>query len=213
MRYVGRRPFALAIRGYRRFVSGRGPMRGVCCTFASTESCSAYGLRATEELATSLPHALRLVRTRIRACRGMSIYRFSDGLGWERDHERAPAELVAMLAARGERTDTIAQVLAARTAVAKWRGERAELAAARSVAAGAKHRVGVRAGDAAIARHRRTQVRGAGLAVLAAVGAVLTLWALVPMMFALASAIGARGAALRLEQQRIAARFLRPAAS
>jgi putative component of membrane protein insertase Oxa1/YidC/SpoIIIJ protein YidD len=213
MTYVGRRPLAFAIRAYRRFVSGKGPMRRVCCTFATTESCSAYGLRVTEDLATSLPHAFGLVRARIRACRTMSIYRFREGLGWERDHERAPAELVALLEARGERADTIAQVMAARTAVAKWRGERAELAAARPIAAAAKHRVGVRAGDAAIARHRQATLRGATFAVLAMMLATVSLWAIVPMLFSVAAAASARGAALRLEQQRVAARFLRPAAS
>lgn len=210
---IGRRSLAFVIRGYRRFVSGRGPLRRVCCTFASTESCSAYGLRATTEIATSLPHALGLVRARLRACRRMSIYRFSHGLGWERDHDRAPAELVAVLEARGERTDTIAQVLAARTAVAKWRGEREALVAARAASVGARHRVGVRAGDAAIARHRQVKRRGGVLAVACAVIALASLWALVPLALALVTALGAHASLARLEQQRVAAKFLRPAAS
>jgi putative component of membrane protein insertase Oxa1/YidC/SpoIIIJ protein YidD len=210
---IGRRILAFAIRSYRRFISGRGPLRRVCCTFASTESCSAYGLRAVEEVATSFPHALGLVRSRLRACRRMSIYRFSSGLGWERDHDRSPAELVALLEARGERADTIAQVLAARTAIAKWRGERAELAAARPIAATAKHRIGVRAGDAAILRHHQVKWRGVTLVVLAALVLTISLWAVVPLLYGAASAISARTSALRLEQQRIAAKFLRPAAS
>ncbi|MCA9645201.1 MAG: hypothetical protein KC492_31135, partial [Myxococcales bacterium] len=57
----------LAIRGYRRWASGKGPFRRVRCSFEQTESCSAFGLRVSEE-APSLDVALRLVRARIAAC-------------------------------------------------------------------------------------------------------------------------------------------------
>ena len=213
MRYLGRRPLALAIRAYRRYASGRGPLRRVCCTFATTESCSAYGLRAVEELAGSLPEALRLVRARMHACRRTSIYRFTAGLGWERDHELPPAELAHVLEARGERADTIAQVLAARTVVARWRGERAEYAAAKRIATPAQHRIPVRGGDAAITQHRRAMRRGLAFAVLAAVAIVVSVWALVPLVAALVATVNARTSAHRLEQQRVAAKFLRPATS
>ena len=131
---IGRRALSLAIRGYRRWLSGRGPLRRVSCTFASTESCSAYGLRAVDEIATSLPHAIGLVRARVRACRHASVYRFANGLGWERAHDEAPSEIARSMVARGERADTVAQVIAARMMVAKWRGEREAYAHARSLA-------------------------------------------------------------------------------
>lgn len=214
VRYLGQRPVVLAIRAYRRWFSGRGVLRRVCCTFASTESCSAYGLRATSELATSLPDAMRLVRARLRACRRTSLYRFSAGLGWERDHELEPAALARDLAVRGERPETIAQVLAARTLIARWRGERSAYAEARRLGAMADRPLPVRAGDAAIARYRRAMRRGVALVVLAAVAAVLfsALFGLVAVA-GLAAMSNARTSAQRLEQQRVAARFLRPATS
>ena len=208
--YVSRRVAALAIRGYRRYVSGRGPLRRVACTFAATESCSAYGLRAVEELATSLPHALRLVRARIRACRCVSVYRFAEGFGWERDHELAPAVLASQLAARGEQPATIAQVLAARTLIARWRGERAAYAEAMQLARSAE-RIPVRAGDAAISHHRRAMHRGFVLTLLAAVAVVVHVTAVLPCLLGVLATVNARSSLERLERQRVAARFLRPA--
>jgi putative component of membrane protein insertase Oxa1/YidC/SpoIIIJ protein YidD len=206
--YLGRTPAVLAIRAYRRWVSGRGPLRGVCCTFASTESCSAYGLRATRDLARSLPEAVRLVRARVRSCRGASIYRFEHGLGWERDHEHAPCELARKLLARGERADTIAQVIAARMTIARWRGERDVYRPVR-----APHPIPVRAGDAAIRAHRRTLRRAAVLVLLACALAVVSLFALVPLALGIVALANARASARRLERQRVAATFLRPAVS
>lgn len=211
-RYFGRRPAALAIRAYRRWLSGRGPLRRVACTFAATESCSAYGLRAVEELASSLPEAVRLVRARVHACRGVSVYRFPDGFGWERDHELAPAALASALAARGERPETVAQVLAARTLIARWRGERAVYAQAKQLAQ-PSGRIPVRAGDAAIAHHRRAMRRGVVLAIAAACAVALHVAAVAPLALAIVATLSARRTAERLERQRIVARWLRPAAS
>lgn len=203
MSYVGRRPLALAIRAYRRWLSGRGPLRRTSCTFASTESCSAYGLRAVEDVAQSLPEAIGLVRARVRTCRRTSIYRFENGLGWERDHELPPAELAQTLAARGERADTIAQVIAARMTIAKWRGER-------DVYRRVNAKIPVRPGDAAIRHHHRT-MRRASLLVLASLALMLLSFAaIVPAVMGIAAITNARGAAQRLEQQRVAAKFLRP---
>jgi putative component of membrane protein insertase Oxa1/YidC/SpoIIIJ protein YidD len=206
--YLGQTPALLAIRAYRRWVSGRGPMRRVCCTFASTESCSAYGLRATRDLARSLPDAVRLVRARVRACRGSSIYRFENGLGWERDHEYAPAELARLLAARGERPDTITQVIAARMAIAKWRGERDAYRPVR-----APHPIPVRAGDAAIAHHHRVVRRTAMLALVAVATLFVSIFAILPLALGVVAIANARTSARRLERQRVAATFLRPAAT
>jgi putative component of membrane protein insertase Oxa1/YidC/SpoIIIJ protein YidD len=236
---------ALAIRGYRRYLSGRGPLRRVRCTFHATESCSAYGLRAVEQLSTSFPHALRLVRARIRMCRCTSIYRFEHGLGWERDHELEPAALMTSLVERGEHDDTIAQVLAARTVVAKWCGDRDAYASALQLRDGARgdvyasnsarassgarasnevrapnnaravgtprHHIPLRAGDAAILHHRHVMCRGLVLAAVAAVIAFISWIAVVPMVLAVGAAASARTSAKRLERQRIASRFLRPA--
>lgn len=208
MTYFGRTPAMLAIRAYRRWLSGRGPLRGVCCTFAATESCSAYGLRATRDLARSLPEAVRLVRARVHACRGSSIYRFEHGLGWERDHEHAPAALAQLLGARGERPDTIAQVIAARMTIARWRGERDVYRPVRAL-----HPIPVRAGDAAIRYHRRTQLRAAALVLVASALVLVSLFALVPLVLGGLAIANARASARRLERQRVAARFLRPAVS
>jgi putative component of membrane protein insertase Oxa1/YidC/SpoIIIJ protein YidD len=225
MTYLGRRSASLAIRGYRRWISGRGPLRRVACTFSSTESCSAYGLRAVDELATSLPHAMSLIRARLHTCRCVSIYRFGErGLGWERDHELEPRELALLLEERGERPDTVAQVLAMRELVARWRGDRPALVEAiqtRAERPTARHPIPLRPGDATIARHRRTAARGAVLAMLAIVAAVLAAifagWvavaALVPLVAAMMVVARARASARRLIRQRVAAGFLRPSFS
>ena len=207
MSYLGRTPAVLAIRAYRRWLSGRGPLRGVCCTFASTESCSAYGLRAAQS-ARSLPEAVRRVRARVRACRGSSIYRFAQGRGWERDHEHAPAALAQQLVARGERPDTVAQVIAARMTIARWRGERDVYRPVR-----APHPIPVRAGDAAIRAHHRTQRRAAALVAIACALLVVSLLAVIPAALGALAIVNARASARRLERQRVAATFLRPAVS
>src|SRR6185436_4096391 len=56
------------ILAYRRFVSGGGPLRGVRCSFAPDESCSAYGLRAARESRTAR-EALGKIGRRLRRCR------------------------------------------------------------------------------------------------------------------------------------------------
>ncbi|MCW5807069.1 MAG: membrane protein insertion efficiency factor YidD, partial [Deltaproteobacteria bacterium] len=86
-----RRALAAAIRAYRRWLSGRGPLRGVSCTFARCESCSAYGLRVAREAPTAA-HAIRLIRRRLRRCRDASVYALAApgggaALAWGADHE------------------------------------------------------------------------------------------------------------------------------
>jgi hypothetical protein len=166
-----------------------------------------------------------LIRARLHTCRCVSIYRFGErGLGWERDHELDPRALAQLLEQRGERADTVAQVLAMRELVARWRGDRPALVAAiqtRAARPTARHPIPLRPGDATIARYRRTAVRGAVLAMFAIVAAVLaaifTGWfavaAVVPLVAALMVVTRARSSARRLIRQRVAAGFLRPSFS
>ena len=71
----------LGIRGYRRFLSGRGPLSRVTCTFARSESCSAYGLRVATEASGTL-EALRLIRQRLSRCGRASLYKSRDDLAF-----------------------------------------------------------------------------------------------------------------------------------
>jgi putative component of membrane protein insertase Oxa1/YidC/SpoIIIJ protein YidD len=82
MGYPGQTLLIGLIAFYRRWLSGRGPLRRVACTFCRTESCSAYGLRVARAAARSLPEALRLIRARLRRCRRAALYRLPDGWAW-----------------------------------------------------------------------------------------------------------------------------------
>lgn len=106
------------ILAYRRFLSGRLP--GVRCSFADDESCSAYGLRATEG-----PGALGKIRRRLARCRDACLLTDGHALSWSALHERDPAEIEAELRADGEGEAAIARVLETRRAVAIWRREQA----------------------------------------------------------------------------------------
>lgn len=117
---------------YRRWISGRGPMRRVRCTFHHGETCSAFGLRAARE-APSFRVAWGRIRRRTRRCRNASIYDCSPpggprALGWGSDHDRPLDELLAELSADDERPEARATVLAARLAVARFRGDLIDLA-------------------------------------------------------------------------------------
>jgi len=103
------------IRGYRRFVSGRGPLSRVRCTFEATESCSAYGLRAAQE--ESGPRAMRRILRRLERCRSCSIYRSGEGWNWGAAHDRAPDDLHRQLHEDRELASTQASVLTARALV------------------------------------------------------------------------------------------------
>ncbi len=128
---AAQRVLAAAIGGYRRWLSGRGPLRRVRCTFHAGESCSSFGLRAARE-APSAPAAWGRIRRRLRRCRDASLFALTaaDGsraLGWGADHERPLDELCAELAADGEAAAACATVLAARELVARWRGDVVEV--------------------------------------------------------------------------------------
>ncbi len=124
MPYPGQDLLVGAILCYRRFLSGRGPLRSVVCTFCRSESCSAYGLRVAREAAASLPEALRLIRGRLRRCRQAALYRFPDGWGWGECHdERDPAALEGKLERAHELPVTLAAVLWSAALVARHRGD------------------------------------------------------------------------------------------
>lgn len=101
---------------YRRFLSGRIP--GVRCSFADSESCSAFGLRATEG-----PGAFGKVWRRLARCRDACLLTDGTALSWTALHDRAPAEIEAELRADGEGEAAITRILETRRAVAIWRRE------------------------------------------------------------------------------------------
>lgn len=116
-----------SILGYRRWLSGRGPLRQVRCTFHHSESCSAFGLRAARE-APDVRAAVARIRRRLRRCREASTFMLQlpgggRALGWGRDHERPLDELVTELVEDAELPAARATVLSARGAVARWRGD------------------------------------------------------------------------------------------
>lgn len=123
------------LRGYRRWLSGRGPLRRVRCSFAD-ETCGAFGLRTARE-APSTWTAVARIRRRLRRCRDASVYALPGGaLGWGRDHDRPVSALTAELVADGEAPATRARVLAARELVARWRGDVDDLVAVRAARVG-----------------------------------------------------------------------------
>ncbi|MCL4227567.1 MAG: membrane protein insertion efficiency factor YidD [Myxococcales bacterium] len=130
---LARRVVVAAIAGYRRWLSGRGPLARVRCTFHHGQSCSAFGLRAVDE-APGTWAALGRIRRRLRRCGATSIHALTDpagrrALGWGPDHDRPLGELCAELTADGEQPADVAAVLAAREVVARWRGDATEVVA------------------------------------------------------------------------------------
>lgn len=116
------RVLAWLILAYRRWLSGRGPLRGVRCSFAGEESCSAFGLRATREAPTARAAVGRIVR-RLGRCRDACLLGDGTVVSWAPLHDRAPAEIVIEMQRDGERPLAIARMLATRRAVARWRGD------------------------------------------------------------------------------------------
>lgn len=159
------RLLALLILAYRRWISGRGPLRAVRCSFAGGESCSAYGLRATAEAPTARAALGRIVR-RLGRCRDACLLGDGKTLSWAALHDRPVGRIVDEMRGDGERTPAIARMLGARRVVAIWRGERA---AARQLA-----RIAPPAGPL-VCSHAATEARSrrriAGFVLLAAVAA------------------------------------------
>ena len=121
--YWGQGALLWLIRGYRRYLSGRGPLRRVSCTFSRCESCSAYGLRVVSEC-DSLFAAIRLLRGRLRRCGEASLFRTKEALLWgELYQEREPAALEASLLAARESPGAIRATLLQAARVARFQGE------------------------------------------------------------------------------------------
>lgn len=116
------RVLAWLIVFYRRWLSGRGPLREILCSFAPHESCSAFGLRATSE-ATGARDALRRIGRRIRRCRDACLVSDGHALSWTALHDRTPREIRDELHADGEGAPAIEHLLRVRRAVAVWRAD------------------------------------------------------------------------------------------
>jgi putative component of membrane protein insertase Oxa1/YidC/SpoIIIJ protein YidD len=138
------------VRIYRRFISGRGPLARIRCSFPE-ETCSAFGLRALDE-APSTRAAIARIARRMRRCRDACLIVGPGAVSWTALHDQPPAEIVAELTADGERADAIARILAVRRAVAILRGDVA--AAGECGAPLDPPRVVPRAGRASVARRR-----------------------------------------------------------
>ena len=137
---------------YRRWLSGRGPLRRVQCSFAAEESCSAYGLRVAHEAHTARAAIGRIAR-RLRRCREACLVRDGRTLTWATIHDRPPSELIAEMQRDGELEPAIARMLTTRRAVAVHRGDDAAVGACAAALPG-KPRVVVRQPRARRWRHR-----------------------------------------------------------
>ncbi len=122
------RVLAWLIGFYRRWLSGRGPLRDVRCSFAPHESCSAFGLRATAE-APGARNAVGRIARRIRRCRDACLVSDGRALSWTPLHDRSPFEIVDEMRDDGEGAIAIAQMLRVRRAVAIWRADLASIGA------------------------------------------------------------------------------------
>ena len=165
------RVLAWLIVVYRRWLSGRGPLRRVQCSFAREESCSAYGLR----IARSSPnarHALGRIARRLRRCREACLVRDGRSLRWATIHDRPPGELVDEMRRDSETELAVARMLVTRRAVAIHRGDDVALLAC-AAALPEPPRVVVKPTPAR--RWRRRIVTFAFLALLPLVG-IRTLW-------------------------------------
>jgi len=183
-------PFRRALPGaialYRAHLSGRGPLRRVRCTFERTESCSAYGLRISQDVA--IVGSLALIARRLRRCGCLSLHRDRDrGFWlWNVEHEAQRAdELDADLVRSRELASTRAAVLRANALVGCELGDAGRVAACRDLLASlgetrpagtAPEQLLVRAAAAWFAkatRRRHTRVVMALVPSLAVAGALL----------------------------------------
>lgn len=127
--YRGRRLLLALIDGYRRWLSGRGLLRRVRCTFHHGETCSAYGRRVAAE-ATSLGEAVTLIRGRLRRCADTALYALpDDALGWGPAYDRSLPAWQGELDAARELPTTRDALVRGRLAVARFRGDVGEVVA------------------------------------------------------------------------------------
>lgn len=176
------RLIAWVIVCYRRWLSGRGPLRRVRCSFAAEESCSAFGLRATREAADARTAVGRIVR-RLRRCGDACLLADRTTLSWPERHDLPPRAIVEAMRRDGERPPAIARMLAARRAVALWRQDRAALVALAEVGA-ALSAPRVCSYPAVAARSRRRIAIRVALAVAAVAGILVQPWLGVPAALA-----------------------------
>ncbi|MBA3453688.1 MAG: membrane protein insertion efficiency factor YidD [Deltaproteobacteria bacterium] len=116
------RLIAWLIAFYRHWLSGRGPLRDVRCSFAPHESCSAFGMRMTHD-APSARAAIGRIARRIRRCRDACLITDGHALSWSELHDRTPAEIVEQMRMDGEGAPAIEQMLHVRRDVAVWRAD------------------------------------------------------------------------------------------
>jgi putative component of membrane protein insertase Oxa1/YidC/SpoIIIJ protein YidD len=140
------------ITPYRRWLSGRGPLRRVQCSFAAEESCSTYGLRIARE-AKHAREAIGRISRRLRRCREACIVRDGRRLTWATIHDRPPGELIAEMQRDGELDLATARMLTTRRAIALHRGDAVAVDACAAALPG-KPRVVVRQTRARRWRHR-----------------------------------------------------------
>ena len=200
-RTLGRRALAVAIAGYSRWLSGRGPLRRVRCTFHHGESCSAYGRRIAAEAGGLWP-ALAAIRRRLHRCADASLYLLpDDALGWGPAYDRPLAPWLAELDRDRELPTTRDALLRARAAVARWRGDRRELTALAALPAPASGpRLIVRRAPLGHAGHAlRPLVRPTliALALIALTAMVAPFAVTVALAAALAVALAGRAGRLR----------------
>ncbi|HEY5928008.1 MAG TPA: hypothetical protein VIV11_40255 [Kofleriaceae bacterium] len=117
-----RRILAWFIVVYRRWLSGRGPLRNVQCSFAREESCSAYGLRIMNA-ASSVRLAIGRIARRLRRCGEACVVRDGRTLRWAAIHDRPPRELIDEMRRDDELDLPIARMLVTRRAVALHQGD------------------------------------------------------------------------------------------
>ena len=121
--YWGQGVLLFLIQGYRRHLSGRGPLKRVSCTFHRCESCSAYGLRVVSEC-DSLFMAIRLLRGRLRRCGEASLFRTNEALLWgELYQTQDPEVLEASLVEAREAPGAIRAMLLQAARVARFQGD------------------------------------------------------------------------------------------
>lgn len=126
------RALTWALTIYRARLSGRGPLRRVRCTFEHTETCGAYGLRVSRNLAVRA--SVALIARRIGRCGALSLYRDRerDAWLWHEQHEALDAEaLDADLERSRELGSTRAAVLRANALVGRELGDARRVAACR----------------------------------------------------------------------------------
>jgi hypothetical protein len=196
------RVIAWLILAYRRWLSGRGPLRRVRCSFPE-DSCSTFGLRATTEAPTARIALARIAR-RLRRCRDACLLGDGRAISWTALHDRSPADIANEMRADGERDIAIDRMLATRRAVAAWRGESdvvQALAPARCPP--------VYSYPATAARSRRRIAGFLGLATVAAIAVAFRPW-LGSIVLFVALAAGLLGVRRWLAESRRFALHARP---